>query len=405
MIKFNVNNLITDLDNLSFVGGTSRSRDIYSVIQRGVYSMLSKIKPKELSVIESIESATYDNVTRYTAPHNLNRKYILQISELSRGSNVDTFHHNLNLVSNRRFGQLRGCDKNNFTIEYDKGVKYLRTSDIGQTTHGETIHTMNTLTENGTWNIGGNMVNLTEDNLTFVSGNGSLRLDINNSTDTGYLENYTLKEFSIEGSLNKGSIFTWIYLPNYNQIQNIKLTLYSSLSDYYEMTVNSPHNTSAFVSGWNLVKFDINKANVFGFENPNINKIRIDIKSDGISDIKDVRIDNIVLRNGTVFMVQYLSDAIFIETQTRLMIPKPKNTTDEIMLEYDTYMCLLYECALQLIHDIYGPSETAEPLTVIKGLMREQYENYKSNNKDEFILEQQDMYSFNTGFDYEYPSL
>jgi hypothetical protein len=405
MIKFTINNLIADLDNLSFVGGTSRSRDIYSVIQRGVYSMLSKIKPKELSITAPIENAVYDNVTKYTAPNNLNRKYILQISELSRGNNVDEFHHNLNLVSNRRIGQFRTCDKNMFTIEYNNGVKYLRTSDIGQTTFGRTIHTMNALTENGHWNTDGNIVNLTNDDLTFVSGNGSLRFDINNSANTGYIENFTLEPFSIEGSLKKGSVFTWIYLPNYNQIQKIKLTLASSLFDYYEISVNSPHNSNDFVTGWNLIKFDLNKAEKFGFENPNISRVRIEITSDGVSEIKDVRVDNIVLRDGTVFMLQYLSDNIFIETDTRLFIPKPKNVTDEIMLEYDTYMCLLYECAVQLVHDIYGPSESAEPLVAVKGLLKEQYENYKANNKDEFILEQQEMYSFNTEFDHEYPSL
>lgn len=405
MIKYTIKDILNDLDGISYVGGTNRSRDVYGVIQRGLYSMLSKIKPKELTVTESIENAVYDKVTRYTAPHNLNRKYILQITELSRGENIDTFHHTLDLVSNRRFGQLRFCDKNLFTVEYDKGVKYIRTSDIGQTTSGEIIHTMNSLVDNGTWNVGGNMVNLTTDNLTYVSGNASLKFDINNSSNTGWIENFTLKPVNIEGSLKTGSVFTWIYLPNYNQIQNIKITLASSYNDYYEITTNKPHNSNDFVAGWNLLKFDLQDAIKFGLENPNINRVRIDITSDGVSEIKNVRLDNIIVRNGTVFMLQFISDHAFIETDSRLLIPKPKNTTDEILLEYDTYMVFLYECAIQLANDIYGPSELSEPLTFLQGMLREQLENYKANNKDEFILEQQEVYAFNTSFDSEYPQL
>lgn len=403
MITKKVRDLIDDLDNISYVGGTSRSKNIRSVIERGRMSMLSKIKPKELTTTELITNAVHDNVFRYKVSDKLNRKYIQNIFELSKEHNVESFHHNLELISNRAFSKLKTCDVNKFTIEYENGIKYLRASYIGQTTQGYTIHTMDSLDKNGHWNALGNIVNLKRDSKTFKSGSGCLSFDINDSSNTGYVENFTLKPFDLTDRLNNGTVFTWLDIPNYNEVLTLKLTLASSLNDYYEVTINRPYDSDKFQPGDNLVGFDLQDVVITGVpEINNINRVRITIETTGTEQIKNVRIDNIVLRDGTVFGIKFITDWIYRDAESMEIIQDYSTEEDAITLEYDTYMCLMYECALHLVHDIYGPSEEADPVVAVRQMLKDQYNSYFANNKDEFILEQQNTYSFNTSYDHEF---
>jgi hypothetical protein len=50
--------------------------------------------------------------------------------------------------------------------------------------------------------------------------------------------------------------FLWVYLPVYSTLTSISLILGSDGSNYYTSTANTPFDTNAFNTGWNLVAFD-----------------------------------------------------------------------------------------------------------------------------------------------------
>jgi hypothetical protein len=246
-----VGQLKTDIFRNIAPAKPSDSKDINGAIQEAADRMLGFIKPKELSKRVIIENALYDQVNRYSCPDDLDTNKIMQWYKLDGNKSTDTWARPMMQVTNRSFddsSRHHNQHNNIFTIEYQSSKKFIKVSDFHGNT-GLTINEMNSITENGTWNTGGNVVNIATDNLTYVSGSGSIRFDINTSSSTGFIENFTMDSVDINDYLNVGKIFTWIDLPEINELQSVTLDLFSSPTDYYSITVISPHDTNQFQLG------------------------------------------------------------------------------------------------------------------------------------------------------------
>ncbi len=228
-MAYTIASVLTSLNRKVSPGNVNQSKDIYGVLAEAARNLLGNIKPKELSKRVIIENALYDQVNRFHCPEDLDQKNVMQWFRLKGNRNTDTFYHPMMQTTNRRFDQHRVADRNLFTIEWDRGVKFIKVSDYGHDQEGNanndnaglTIATMDSLTSNGTWNIFGNVTNLIEDNLTYVAGRGSFRFDINNSSNTGGIESFNIPPVDIETYIGPGKIFTWLWLPNLNQLQTV----------------------------------------------------------------------------------------------------------------------------------------------------------------------------------------
>ncbi len=411
-MPFTVTQLLTDLNRKVSPGTTSQSRDIFGVISEGANRLLSAVKPKELSRRAFIENALYDQVLRFTCPEDLDQKNVMQWFQLKDNRNVDTFYYPMLQTTNRRFDQQKGGDRNLFTIEWQSGVKFIKVSNMSGLTGGPasgaglTIHTMNSITENGTWNVFGNVVNLVTDNLTYVAGNGSLRFNINTSSNTGGIFNTTLEPFSIVDFFTVGKIFTWLDIPNLNQIQTVTLDLFSDntnlTTDYYSITVNSPHDVSFFQEGQNLMGFPVDEAsmNTIGTPNPaNIEAIRFTFVTNGTLNMNNIRIDNVVARKGGVFGIQYISEYCFQDVNG-LWKARPTIGSDIINLEFQAYNLLLDFCAVVLGQEIFTGTQGLNDLKILDGMLSDDLKKYKKDNKEEFIDEQQQLYNFGVEYGY-----
>jgi len=393
-----VGQLKTDILRNISPAKTSDSSDENGAIVQGVEDMLSLIKPKELSRRVTVENALYDQVNQYNCPDDLDTNKIMQWYRLKGLKNTDEYFSPMTQVSNRNFdrwNKYRNSD-NLFTVEYQSSKKFIKVSqmhDNGNDT-GLTIHDMNSLTSNGTWNVFGNVVDLATDNLTFITGSGSLRFDINTSSSTGGVETIGMESVNLTDFLNVGKVFTWISLPNLNQIQTITLELESAPGDSYSITVDSPHNTDSFQEGFNLLGFEMDRdtMNTNGTPNPaDINKIRMTFVTNGTLVMNSIRLDNIVARKGKVYGFQYISNMLFKDALTGLMKFRPTLDSDLIITEYDTYDVLRAHCAVTFGDELISSSTDREKLESQK---MKAINIYKNRHKEEFIDETQVMRAF-----------
>lgn len=382
----------------------SDSRDLNGALQQGVEEMLSFTKPKDLSRRITIENALYDQVNRYHCPEDLDTNRIMQWTRLKDNREVGTWFNSMTQVTNLAFDQAtRHHDKelNIFTIEYQSGKKFIKISDMeSDTNSGFTIAEMNSITQDGTWLTFGNVTNLQTDNLTYISGSGSLRFDINNSGNIGGIENFTLTPFDIQDFLNVGKIFSWLDVPNLKQIQTVTLDLFSDLSDYYSITVNSPHDTNEFQLEWNLLGFNLDSStmNVIGTPNPKaINHIRVTFVTNGTLNMNSVRMDNIVARKGHVYGIQYVSNQIFVDAVSGLAKNRPTLDSDLIRLEYDTYQVYRGYCAAILADELVSNNTD---IAKIASKRDRAISIYKNKHKEEFIDETQTMRRFGVEYGY-----
>ena len=200
--------------------------------------------------------------------------------------------------------------------------------------------------------------------------------------------------------LNVGKVFTWLDLPNLNQLQTVTLDMYSSPTDYYSITVNSPYDTNEFQLGTNMLGFSMNvdSMNTIGTPNPaDINKIKFTFTTSGTLTMNSIRIDNVVARKGSVYGIQYISNQIFQDTTTGLMKSRPTLDSDLIALEYDTYQLLRAHCV-----EVFGNELVNDKATRDEYAMRKvnAVKWYKKRRKEEYIDETQQMRNFGVPYGY-----
>jgi hypothetical protein len=414
-----VGQLKTDIYRTISPAKPSDSKDENGAIVQATENMLGTIKPKELSRRVVIENALYDQVNQYTCPDDLDTNKIMQWYRLRNYSQIGSFYNPMKQVSNIQFDQSSmNCDAQNvFAIEYQSSKKFLKVSDFttgggwgnnatnaggdNRNNTGLTIHEMNDLTSNGTWNVGGNLVNLVTDNLSYVTGRGSIRFDLNTSSNTGTMTSVGMTAVDLSEYLNVGKIFTWLYVPNLNQIVTITLNMYSSPTDYYSITVNSPHDTDTFQVELNLLGFEMDQStmNTVGTPNPaNINQIEFVFVVNNTLLMDSMRLDNIVARKGHVYGLQYISNQIFKDAVSGQMKWRPTADTDIIITEYDTYQVLLACCTMVFAMELLNGAGIA----VIRNKIINPYLNmqnaaimeYKKRHKEEYTEQTQNLRNF-----------
>lgn len=402
MAFYTLYNLRQDIDSNLHAGGVSQLQNFYNTVDKARRAMIGRIRPEELIRKAYLEQVLYPHVDRYAVPEDLKYDDVIEIQKLSSYRNVDSQTNPLEMVYRRRWSQKRRGQKNVMNVGYENGIKYARLYDPrGQhdSYHYVTIHNCDSLTENGTWNTGGNVIKLKEDKLNHVIGHGSLSFDIDNSSTTGFIENFTLESFALDDFLQKGAVFNWLNLSLPQELTSVKLTLGSNTSDLttdlYESTVNQPHDSNEFTTGWNLLKFMLNNLTTIGAPNPkDLKYIRITFTTTGAS-IPNCNLDNIIARVGNVYEVTYNSAWCFMDAASKAFKKIPTANSDLIVAEEDTYQILMMEATLMAQREIYGSGGAAKSdVYDVSGDLERAYEKYLKEHKSEALMFEDSTYVF-----------
>lgn len=371
-------------------------------LDEGRRNMIKNITPTEMIRKGYMEQALYDQVNKYSTADDMSYDNLIEIKMLSNYRNVDTLDHPLDLVYRRNFDQKRRNAKNVIAIEYENGVKYALINHprgLRECQH-LVVNNVDSLTSNGSWNVGGNVVNLRLDELNHITGRASLSFDINDSDSAGFIENFTMNPIDMSDYLNVGACFTWLSLPIPENMIAVKLTLGSNTSDLttdiYTSTVNQPHDNNAFVDMWNLLKYMLNNLNSTGNPNPkNIGYIRFDFTTTG-QPIPGCNIDNVVIRKGVVYEMVYNSAFCLIDARTKAWKQRTTANSDILPLEEDTYQILMLETALVVQKELYANNFGAQTdVSEIQSDLVQAYQMYRLNHTDESI--EPDEYTYVLG--------
>lgn len=416
---YTIYNIKQDVNGNLPGGGINQLTDFFKTFDKGRRAMIGKVRPEELIRTAYLEDALYPAVDKYAVPDDMKYDDVIQIARLAGYRNMDTMEHPLELVYRRRFGQKRGSAANVMNIGYENGVKYARIFrptaggrwGVGANNNNNAlnceyrvIHDCDSLNLNGTWNVGGNVVNLREDRLNHMIGRGSLSFDINGSATSGFIENFTLTPFSILEFFKRGAEFAWLNLPIPRELIAIRLIMGSDSSDLtnnlYEASVNSAHNNSAFVVGWNLLKYMLQNLTMVGTPNPSLlTYIRFEFETTG-EPIPNCNIDNIVLRQGQVYEMTYNSSYVVRDAITGAIKKIPTNNSDIIIAEEDTYNLLVDEVTLAAQKESYQASPSAaSSIDSVAARLIVNYKKFGMEHKSEGVLETDSIHVFGNQYD------
>ncbi len=385
--------------------------DFYGRIDEGRRKMLKRIEPPELIRNAYLEEAIYDQINKYAIPDDMEYTSVINLRKLSGYRNVDRMSTPLTQVNLRRFDQKREGSKNVFTINYSNGIKTMslfRPVGLPQCEH-LLINSADSLTEDGTWNTGGNVVNLTLDKLKHISGHGALKFDFNDSSTQGFLEVFLTNPVDLYDFFSTGAVFTWLDISSFRIMVAATLTLESATGQYYQMTVNSPHDNNQWVNNWNLLKYQLASMTAVNTPNPRaITKVRFDFTTTG-ETMNGCHLDNIVARKGQVYEIDYQSAYMIMDPETGTWKKRATSPNDIVVAEEDTYQILMIESAISAMEEATNGTEFSS--SHIQRLQKEldgvpgdryrlgAYRLYEKAHPSEQILVQDTMWIFGNMYD------
>lgn len=195
----------------------------------------------------------FTNIYQYTCPVDINNQMIVDLAPQVNRAHFSDWR----LTTPAEFDQRKMIEDRLIAIpERDIVSSLLVSKRIDDKTL--MISTLSSIIDGGgTWVTVGDATNLVADSDNFVSSGASLKYDIGNGgTTTAGIKNVALNQFDLTYYLNN-SIFHWVYIQSPINLSSYTLQIGSDSSNYYSVTVTGTNEGTAFVQGWNLLRFDM----------------------------------------------------------------------------------------------------------------------------------------------------
>jgi hypothetical protein len=332
-------------ENLSAMlhgGSLNKVRNLEALFERAMNTMLTKIDPLETIRLAGLTSTIHDDVYNYALPSDY-KKIIDLMPQDNRQSN-DT--SNRRLADN--FDLQKALSQKTISIEGSEGTKIARIN--WRSRSPKTLHTMNSLTDNGTWSAVGTATGLAKDDICKVSGSASIRFDLGATGDG--LQNTTMTAVDLTDEDEVADVFAWVYFPAITNLTSLSLIWGNDLTTNYWTSVaqTTQADGTAFKIGWNLIKFPWSTATESGTVAPaTVDAIKLTVASTGA--IANIRVDNITCSIGRNFDIKYYSKYIIKDTNGN-WISRYTTDDDTVVLDNDSIQILFLELLIAGAHQI-----------------------------------------------------
>jgi len=335
MATYSVTDLKTDLSGLVNATDVSSVPNITYLINRAARKVVSDLDIAECKRIAQVTSPIYGQVYNYALPSDLKSNRIVDIRPAQESISTQNQFGNFASLFTRDFMRIK--ESGTMNITYNQHNKFLRLSaDTGTL---QVINVLNSITDNGTWALGGTGTNLAVDNLNYLAGGASLSFNTTSGT-SAYIENSTMTAVDLSTLVSVGANFLYVYLPT-SVMTSVALRWGSSSANYYTQTVTAQQDGTAFVQGWNLLKFDWSGATETGtVDDTAIDYARITFTYTSAT-LTGFRVNNLVGQLGEIFEIEYYSNALFRDSSTGAYKQETTDDDDLINLDLDSYNILL----------------------------------------------------------------
>jgi len=210
---------------------------------------------------------------------------------------------------------------NSFTVEKRDNDKVLRMIYRNATAKKQ-LSAFNSLTSEGTWSsdtTNSDATTLTVDTQRKKEGSASLKFNIDVSQSTNNyakISNETLTAEDLTDYENIGTFRMWLDFQQATEAQletitNIELRVGDDTSNYWAMTVARPINVGSFKNQWNKISWAWRDATQTGTPTIAVTGQYIEIRinySSGMTDISNVRVDDLNVFQPTEMEIVYFSD-------------------------------------------------------------------------------------------------
>ncbi len=285
----------------------------------------------------------FNDIYDYTWPTDGKGQAVIDVQpQINRAEDSD-----VRLVSPEEFDRKKAIDKLMVAFSVDSGTRKIRISlDIDDDTL--LISELDAVgSGGGTWAILGGAENITEDSDNFVKGSGSLNWDISAAAvTTAGIENTDLDEFDMTDFIAAGSVFCWVYITSTTGLTNFIMRFGQSATAYYYKTVTTTHQGTAFVNGWNLLRFDLQSLSSTGsptYDACDYAAIYMTKLGTKVSET-DYRFDWLVAKRGKIYDLWYYSKYGW-QNNAGTWIENSTAVTDYLNADTEEYDMIMFKAA------------------------------------------------------------
>jgi len=163
------------------------------------------------------------------------------------------------------------------------------------------IASMNTYDGDGTWTAGGDCNTVTTDTTTKKYDAGSVNFDVTVTGTSGTMSNTGITQVDLSAYKATGHFGVWFYMPVITDFTSLTLNIGQTLTTTdFELAVTTQADGSAFVVGWNFIKFDWASMTENGSPTGVIDEIRLTLTyATTFVSTTDFRLDGIAWYSGT----------------------------------------------------------------------------------------------------------
>ena len=352
----------------------AQTNDRQVLSNRAVRYVLGDVDLRTAQRSAALSPNMFTNIFDYGAPSDLKGEKIIDIrKQVSRPS-----YEKWLLVDEVDFDRRKNLSNYRIAVRYENFATLLRIDGLPNSAY-QNIHDCNSITADGTWAASADASNLTIDTVNYITGGGSLNFDMAAGAATGVLELTGMTAIDLTDYDEKGSIFAWVYIPDYSDAQadtvtNFILRFGYDSSNYWSRTVTTDNAGNTFHDGWNLLRFDWNGATETGTVAPaTIDYLRLTVtKSTSLAADTDWRVDSIVIQMGEIYDTVYYSKYGW-QTTAGVYIEESSATTDLLIADTDEVEGIAFKAAEFASQELKEKAEA--------GYFKGEYEQWKRKYK------------------------
>jgi hypothetical protein len=248
----------------------------------------------------------FNGIFPYQCPTDLKSYGIIDIPAQAKRSDGEW-----QLTTPEEFDRFDGARSGLMAIDDYNGTRVLKLASAVDS-QSITVSELDSLTSGGgTWALFGDATSVAADDSDYIKGAGSLKFNISAAGGTtAGIQNSSVNSIDMTNYFGGTSaFFIWHKIASTTNITNYILRFGTDSSNYYSKTVTTQADGTAFVNGWNLLKFDVASYSTVG--TPTITSIKYFVvymtKTAGKISETDYKFDWLVLKKGIVNYVKYYS--------------------------------------------------------------------------------------------------
>lgn len=371
-MSFPLSQIKEHLVGMTHSGTLNKIRNSEALFERAGSVFLQKCKPLETMRLGTLASVIHDDFYDYALPSDYNS----MIDLLPQDD-----RNNWDLAFRRHAGQFdleKAIKQKTISIEGSEGSKIIRIN--WRSRKGKVLHTMNSVTDNGTWIAVGSATGIVANTIFKITGSGSIEFDLVATGDG--ISNIGMSAVDLTDEDEVADVFVWVYLGTTSGLTSITGIWGNDITTAYWTSVaqTTQADGTAFKAGWNLIKFPWSTATETGTVAPaTIDSFKITFAATAAKN--NIRVDNIVFSIGRNFDIKYYSKFLF-KNSAGAYISRPASDDDSVLVDNDSLPLYLLECLKAMAHQMEG-TDSAFDINYAESELRTLYPAFKSEHPDQ----------------------